>query len=323
MLTFTPHTVRHIDGILPHIADKPEIGHSIKDGYQVLDYNFATATTFDNWQARECRGIKFDLMGNIIARPYQKFFNALEKEETQLAELDFAAPHVLLEKLDGSMVHSILVDGRLRLMTRKGLSDVALKAEQFLNREMEAGGGLARLFEQTGYTVTDYTFIFEYVAPHNQIVVFYEDERLILTGMREIVSGRYVPYEAMCALAEAVGVPVVQPYCETFSMEEVRADVDREGLVIRWRDGAMAKVKADLYCLRHGAVDSVSHAHGVIELAMAKTLDDVLPNLSGEFLDRVTAYHDAFFAAVAERRRWLISTVEALDHLDQKAFAAL
>ena len=50
------------------------------------------------------------------------------------------ADAVTLDKLDGSMVHSIILHGRVRLMTRKGFSEVALKAEAWRNLQMLIAG---------------------------------------------------------------------------------------------------------------------------------------------------------------------------------------
>jgi hypothetical protein len=52
--------------------------------------------------AAECRGIVFSPEGKILSRRYHKFFNLEEKG--YLSKIDFSQPHIILEKLDGSMV---------------------------------------------------------------------------------------------------------------------------------------------------------------------------------------------------------------------------
>jgi hypothetical protein len=52
---------------------------------------------------RECRGIAFYTDGGEIAsRPFQKFFNAGERADMPLADIQISRPHYNLNKLDGS-----------------------------------------------------------------------------------------------------------------------------------------------------------------------------------------------------------------------------
>jgi len=163
-----PH-IEHIDDVLPHISDKPEFIVGRHDDYSYIDYVFSTQTAFDNVYSRECRGLKFDKSGKLVGRSYQKFHNLNENEEYQEHNIDFSQPHVVLDKLDGSMVHTVLLNGDIRLMTRKGFSEVAIKAERFLSKSTRYNG----LFSLSAYPLDQFTFTFEYVAPHNQIVIFY------------------------------------------------------------------------------------------------------------------------------------------------------
>ena len=83
--------------------------------------------TFDTAIARECRGLKFDADGRIIARPFHKFFNLGEKERVE--DIDWSAPHQLFDKLDGSMIHPAMLNGEMVFMTRMGATDQARLAQ--------------------------------------------------------------------------------------------------------------------------------------------------------------------------------------------------
>lgn len=51
--------------------------------------------------------------------------------------LDFTQPHVVMEKLDGSMIHPAIVSSdEVVFMTRMGHTDVARKAERHLTPEL-------------------------------------------------------------------------------------------------------------------------------------------------------------------------------------------
>ena len=103
--------IRTIDDVLPHIEGRSEFIVAEREFGTVINYVVSMATTFDMTGPddlggairRECRGIKFGLDGHIIARPFHKFFNVGEREETLPNNLDFSADHTVFTKLDGSM----------------------------------------------------------------------------------------------------------------------------------------------------------------------------------------------------------------------------
>jgi tRNA splicing ligase len=101
--------IETIEDVLPHIEGRDEFRVLEKDGYTVVNYAVAFEETF-KWDSndpigsavrRECRGLIFDSKGKLISRPYAKFFNVGEKEETQIHKINLYEPHVVLEKLDG------------------------------------------------------------------------------------------------------------------------------------------------------------------------------------------------------------------------------
>ena len=81
---------------------------------------------------RECRGIKFGSDRKILARTLHKFFNMGERPETEMQNVDFEVPYVLLEKLDGSMIHPINYQNQVALCTKMGLTDYSAQAQTFI-----------------------------------------------------------------------------------------------------------------------------------------------------------------------------------------------
>lgn len=51
-----------------------------------------------------------------------RFFNVNEANESREEKIDLTQPHVILEKLDGSMIGPIIVNGKVRMTTKKGYS---------------------------------------------------------------------------------------------------------------------------------------------------------------------------------------------------------
>ena len=130
--------INHIDDVVPHIEDRPEFKVMVKDWYTVINYMVAFEDTFslirershhNMKMRRECRGLIFDTKtGQLISRPYHKFFNAGERDETQLSKINLYEPHVVLEKLDGSMIRPIPTKEGFRLATKAGITDVTMNA---------------------------------------------------------------------------------------------------------------------------------------------------------------------------------------------------
>lgn len=187
-------TIRTIDDVLPHIAGRDEFNVNDKGDYITINYAVAFEETFamagpnDIGGAirRECRGIKFYPSGEIAARPFHKFFNVGEREETQPHVLDFGSDHAVMEKIDGSMVHAIKLPFGFRWCTKAGITDVSEIAEKFVAQNLK--------YEQFASACIDrgLTAIFEYVGPHNKVVLDYETENMILLAVRENVSGTYL-----------------------------------------------------------------------------------------------------------------------------------
>lgn len=125
-MNYTFPEIRHINDVLPHIEGREEFIVAEREGYKVINYVVAMADTFDMTGPndlggairRECRGLIFDADGNLMSRPFHKFFNVNERAETQTHEINMSQPHVIMEKMDGSMIRPILVDGYLRLATK-------------------------------------------------------------------------------------------------------------------------------------------------------------------------------------------------------------
>lgn len=183
--------IRHINDVLPAIEGYEEIIVAERDFGTVINYIVAYPETFkmegpDDVSGairRECRGLIFDLEGNIMSRPYHKFFNVNEKEETQSHLLDLSRAHIVMDKLDGSMIRPVRMYGMVRLATKMGVTDIAMEAEKLLDHDQYVW--------LEDMMVDGFTPIFEYVAPTNKIVVNYAEPKLILTAVRETVSGEY------------------------------------------------------------------------------------------------------------------------------------
>lgn len=295
-MKFNPYRIDHINDVLPVIKDNPAFIVADKGWYKVIDYRYMSDDMFKHPAEIECRGLKFDAKtGEIIARPYHKFHNLNERAGYRTEDVNLDNAHVVLDKLDGSMVHTCPSKLAIYLMTRMGHTEVAQQAEKFLEKNQVRYGNL---FNALG--VDEYTYIFEYIGPNNKIVLNYEKEDLILTAIRHVRNGTYVFHDELEKLGKLLGIPVVNHYAmdpdfnhaakaETF-YESVALASGNEGCVVRFDTGAMIKIKSDEYVRKHRTKDLVSSQRGVLDLIVNNTLDDVLPQLEDKVQEKLKKY---------------------------------
>lgn len=270
--------ITNIRQLLPFVESRPEFVVIDKGYYTVIDYVYQDSDTFNEPESMECRGIKFDSNGLILARPFRKFFNYGERG----SDLPIHRPHTITTKLDGSMIHPAVVNRALFFMTRKGHTDVAKKAERHV---MTSGLPYAEFCMQA--LKDGWTPIFEYIGPDNRIVLRYDEPSLVLLAMRHTVEGTIMDYLALLSSADVFGIPVVTPPdlpaaslidADAF-VKHTRELEDEEGYVIYFDSGYMVKVKAEDYVLKHRALDDLGSKKKVVALCCQGFTDDVLPIL--------------------------------------------
>ena len=154
-------TISTFGDVAPAIKGRKEFSVIRTNDYTVVDYNVQIEDTFDSTPygilRRECRGIMFSPEGKIISRPFHKFFNLGEREETLLSKINYDWKYAFIqEKVDGSMVRPFLLNGEIEFATRKGITDVSKEAKKvFLQLDEEKGGKLSDFFRhwlEQGYT---------------------------------------------------------------------------------------------------------------------------------------------------------------------------
>lgn len=188
-------TIRTIDDVLPHISGRSEFVIAERPYGKIINYMVSYADTFDMTGPddltgairRECRGLKFHPDGTIGARPFHKWFNINERDETQQHVIDLSQSHTIMEKLDGSMIHPMAVGGVIRWMTKMGITDVALQAEEFV-------GANPKYHDFASWCISKrLTPLFEWCSRKQKIVVDYPEDKLVLLAVRDNVTGEYLP----------------------------------------------------------------------------------------------------------------------------------
>ena len=210
--------ITNINQVYDAIRDRKEFFVARKDDYLVVNYNVKFADTFptpdtdddvlnNNYLIRrECRGIIFDTKGNVIRRPYHKFFNWGERKETSNTRVDVSKPHFKLEKMDGSMLVPFFTNGKIRFGTKMGITDIANPVEDWVNSNLQYRTFSKKMIEN------GFTPIFEWCSRRQRIVIDYPVDRLVLTAIRNMVTGEYTSYENMKEMGNMNNIEVVRSW---------------------------------------------------------------------------------------------------------------
>lgn len=247
---------------------------------------------------RQCRGLVFDLAGNVISPGFEKFFNISENAETQAHMIDLSQPHVICEKLDGSMIRPIpMPTGGYRLGTKMGITDVSSQPEAWIQHHADYDRLIRDLLAE------GWVPLFEWCSRQQRIVVDYPDDRLVLLAIRNVRDGSYMPLGMMLELAGEYGVDVVRRYEGTVhNMEHLMQDTrdlqGQEGWVIWFANGYRVKLKGESYLRIHRAKENLVRENGVIDLILSEKSDDVKSLLPKEDMERLAWYETEFWHGV-------------------------
>lgn len=231
----------------------------------VYTYTTLKSDIFENPYMLECRGITFDTRsGRVLSRPIHKFFNVGENDmssKKEFEELLTTHEHIIINKLDGSMVSPLLLDGDIVFKMKKSVFDKSHLTDSIKE-------------ECKYYLERNICPIFEYIGPTNKIVVDYDDEKLILIAMRNLITGEYLSRN----LLEQTNFEVVDCYSDLRVLD--RTDI--EGVVVWFLDiNRFFKLKTKWYITRHKYVfcNGGSLEKTLKTAIMKNKIDDIIPHL--------------------------------------------
>lgn len=329
-----PH-ITHLDQVREAIKGRSEFVVAERDWGFVVNYLVGFEDTFNDPQKingalrRECRGLKFDLMGNVLARPYHKFFNLNERHETRAENVDFSQDFVILEKLDGSMIHPIYLGGNWNLSpenliwcTKMGPTDIAVPVQKFVEKNEQYARYAAHVM------ANNRTPIFEWCSRVQRIVVDYPEDMLILTAIRDNTTGQYLPYEELVK-AETHDIRVVKAWQGDFSgiqdfVDTVQHLEGEEGYIIRFANGHMLKIKNLWYVQLHKAKELMQNEKDVWAVVLDDRVDDVKAFQEEADQKRLNDFQEALIHALdqtSDRLNWEVIAWRDNNGESKKKFA--
>jgi len=200
------------------------------------------------------RGIIFNkVTGELIARPFKKFFNLTETFETSFGNLP-DGPFVATEKVDGSLGICFPYKDQYWIATKGSFQSVqAIWATEWLRNNVH-----------TKVLKGGWTYLFEVVYKENKIVVDYGDfEGLVLLSAVNIHTGEECTYQQMVEEAGFLGVRPVKQEPGFSTLEELyeyckALPATQEGFVVTFSNGLKVKIKGDTYCRIHKMISRMT-----------------------------------------------------------------
>lgn len=233
----------------------------------------------DGWTPalRLCRGIVFDRKGNLVAKPFEKFFNYGEHAETkELPNLPFVA--------------TVKHDGHLGIIFRYGDGLVITTRGSFESRTSVLGTEmLAKKKAWIKAFPKGVTVLCEIIHPTTRVHVEYgRTKGFILIGAYDNATLADYDRAALVALGGLLKVPVTETWRGS-SIEELRAFMadltvsNQEGFVVRFANGLRVKFKFASY-INLMVEEKLSYTY-LMNRVIAGTLEKMIGNLPEEVLD--------------------------------------
>jgi RNA ligase len=313
-------------------TDFKQYGHVrtfLSDCGNLIGFDYTPEAEYEaNWNAfeRMSRGLVLEVgTGNIVARPYDKFFNLGQHNEFPKSKITTA-----FEKADGSLGIIYMYKGELRCNTRGSFKSDQAVACLEMAKEM----GIDKWFEYF-YDIHEYTptLLVEIVYPENRIVVDYDGwSGLILHGGR-LPEGDYFDLSGLELTCAEINHPDFR-LAKTFDVTDVDAvkslvesfkGVECEGIVILCEDGERFKIKGEDYLRLHRIVTDVTPKR-VWDLLCNGDYNEYKKQIPDEFLDEFENYADEIINQVtawvdATEDLFQIAVEKGLTETTQKDYA--
>ena len=231
--------------------DIKEFENLVKEGYlrkseagDLILFGYTDRTTFErNWNqyTKVARGLILNKnTGEVVAKPFNKFFNLSEMEEVFLSNLPLDKPYKAYEKVDGSLGIIFNYEGYWNVATRGSFhSEQAGIAQQMLkNYNLSA-------------IPTNITLLAEIIYPENKIIVDYKGQKkLVLLAAFDRDTCEEIHPDKVAQYAQIMFMEMAKSY--DYTIEQMIAlqktlPKDEEGFVVRFENGLRVKIKGEEY----------------------------------------------------------------------------
>jgi RNA ligase len=241
-------------------------------------WNYAEKVQYESlWDhvTSQCRGLVTDDEGNVVARPFNKFFNVEEGKHTPTSEFD------VYEKMDGSLGILFFYENEWVFASRGSFtSEQALKFKEIFTKKYK-----------TSHLYIPNTYLFEIIYPENRIVVDYGDtEDVVMLGEIDTKSGEELDLNHYTSSI----FNVVKKYDGISDYSTLKGMVknNAEGFVVRFSNGERMKIKGDEYIRLHKIMTNLSTTAVWEVLYNGGSMDELLKDVPDEFYNKIKEYEE-------------------------------
>lgn len=290
---------------------------------------------WNNELTRMARGLVLDNNGNIVARPFTKFFNLnelvgrsdLSSNVIELCKKE-SGPIEVTNKLDGSLVIAFYHNG-LQFASSGSLSGDHVKMFQDAAKRLWS----KETYEKVKELSKTHTLLFEYTSPSNIIVLEYEVEKLTLVGIRETKTGKDYTMKESKKLTKDFGVE----YAETLnfnSLKDVLSYIETqkgiEGVVVMFTNTRKrVKIKTEEYFKEHKSAKEFRIYGSLTKSNIEYIENNLFSDNQGLLDDKLAKYRNSkvYESVVLEADTLIariidfIKTIEALAQNADEAFS--
>jgi len=243
--------------------------------FPITIYNYSVKTEYEeHWDeiTLQARGLVLDDYGEVIARPFRKFFNLGQGRFTPTDDFE------VYEKYDGSLGIVFHYADNWHIATRGSFtSDQSLLGKSFLEKYDLSSLDLNK------------TYLFEIVSRNNRIVVDYGDfeDLVLLTAFNKKI-GEEIHRKEL----ENTGFKLCKKY-DGINDYKTLADTigqNREGYVVRFSNGHRVKIKGTEYLRLHKIITNLSTTAIWETISTGKSVLELLKGFPDEFYNKVKQY---------------------------------
>jgi RNA ligase len=233
-------------------------------------YNYSRETQYSGkWDeiTLKCRGLVLDNEGNVVAKSFDKFFNLEEHNPKDIPMDSFE----VYDKLDGSLI----------LLFNYGGEWVFASKGSFNSDQSNLAKKLFEELYSYEYLSSHYVYLFELIGPSNRIVVEYPEDNLVLLAIndRSDWSERNIYTDAS---NNFVKVKIFDGVNDFSTLKNVIPN-DKEGFVVKFKNGFRMKIKGEEYVRLHRLITGFSNVNVWEYLKDGKDFNELLVNIPDEF----------------------------------------
>ena len=245
-------------------ADQSRIAmHELKiNNKTLLGFKYTTNTVYsEDWDnvSLHARGIVFDYAtGEVLARPFDKFFNLGEMIDTETGVLKpiagYVKQHLGFDNLSGDYKHQKFrvmdkLDGSLGIAFWTGTDWYVKTAGSFESDQAKWANEWFDMIIDPSILDKSKTYLFEIIYDEDKHLIEYDFEGLVLLGIVDTKTGIEEPLSEILRIAKELNIRHAE-VLEFTDFDEVvkyakNLPKTKEGVVITFGNGFKLKVKGD------------------------------------------------------------------------------